>query len=94
MYNGMYNLFMTNLINISSARENLPNLVSKVSKTLERFLITVNNKPKAVLLSLDELESLEETAEILSIPGAEKSIKEGLKQVKEGKGKPLSDLLI
>lgn len=84
---------MTNLINISSARENLPTLIKKVSESLGRYLITVNNKPKAVLLSLDELESLEETAEVLSIPSAKESIKKGIKQAKKGMGKPLSDLL-
>ena len=84
---------MTNIINISSARDKLPNIVSKVSEDLERFLITVNNKPKAVLISLDELESLEETAEVLSLPGAKKSIKAGENQAKEKKGKSLNELM-
>lgn len=82
---------MTDLITISDARANLPSLVEKVSEGLSRFLITVNNKPKAVILSIEEMESLEETAEILSIPGALKSIKAGYSEAKKGKGITLSE---
>lgn len=80
---------MSQFINISDARANLPKLVNEVDQTLGRVIITVKGQPKAVILSPDELESLEETAEILAIPGARESIKEGLKQAKEGKVTPL-----
>ena len=81
---------MVNIISISAAREKLPTIINKVSEGLERFLITVNNQPKAVMLSLEELESLEETLEIMAIPGATKSIKRGLKEAKMGRGIPFS----
>lgn len=77
---------MTNLITISDARANLPSIIDKVGEGIERFLITVNNKPKAVLLSVDELESLEETAEIMAIPGAYEAIMKGKKQADRGEG--------
>jgi len=83
---------MSDLISISDARANLPDLVTKVSDTLGRVTITVNGQPKAILVSAEELESLEETAEILAVPGAKKSILEGLKEAKKGKGIPLSNL--
>ncbi len=83
---------MNNLIPISDVRTNLPDLVNKVSKDLDRVIITVNGRPKAILVSSEELESLEETAEILAIPGALKSIKKGTKQIKRGKFIPLSEL--
>ena len=79
-------------MSISDVREKLPNLVSKISKSLTRVTITVKGQPKAVLLSWDELESLEETAEVLSIPGIKKSIKQGLKEARKGQGVPLSKL--
>jgi len=59
---------------------------------MDRIVITVNGQPKAALISADELESLEETAEILAIPGAKNSILEGLKQAKKGRGVTISDL--
>lgn len=83
---------MSNLIPISDVRANLPDLVNKVNKNLDRIIITVNGQPKAILVSAEELESLEETADILAIPGARQSIREGLKQAKNGQGIPLSEL--
>lgn len=83
---------MTNLIAISDVRANLPDLVNKVNKNMDRVVITVNGQPKATLVSAEELEALEETAEILAIPGAKESIKRGLKDAKEGRVIPLSKL--
>lgn len=83
---------MSTLMSISDARANLPDLISKVSDTLGRVTITVNGQPKAILVSAEELESLEETAEVLAIPGAKKSIKQGLQEAKKGKGTPLVTL--
>ena len=94
MYRFLYILGVTNFITVSEARTNLPRLVKNTSEGMDRVVISVNNKPKAVLMSLDELESLEETAEILSIPGARESIRQGTKEAKAGKGKPLRDLLV
>lgn len=84
---------MTNNIAISDARANLPDLVTKINKNLDRAVITVNGQPKAVIVSIDELESLEETAEVLSsIPGIKKDIETSRKQIKKGEFIPLSDL--
>jgi antitoxin YefM len=83
---------MTNLIAISDVRANLPELVNKVNKNMDRIIITINGQPKAVLVSEEELESLEETAEILAIPGAKENIKKGLREAKKGQGIPFSQL--
>jgi len=88
----MYNIYVSDLIAISDARANLPELVNKVSNNLDRVVITINGQPKAVLVSEEELSSLEETAEILAIPEARKEIKLGLSQAKKGQGIPLSKL--
>ena len=88
----MYILNIDNLISISDARANLPDLVKKVNKNLERVTITINGKPKAVLVSEEELASLEETAEILAIPGAKKRIIRGAEEIKKGKFVKLADL--
>jgi len=83
---------MTNILPISDVRKNLPELVDKVDKQDDRVIITVNGRAKAVIMNLEELEAIEETAEILAIPGARESIKRGEKEAKEGKGIPLSEL--
>lgn len=84
---------MNGTISISQARANLPNLVDRVSRYLERFFITVHGQPKAVVISREELDSIEETAEILAIPGAREAIAEGMRQARKGQGMPLSQFL-
>ena len=83
---------MNNFISISDVRARLPDLVNQVSKNLDRFLITVRGQPKAAVLSFEELESLEETTEVLAIPDARKSIRKGLTQAKKRQGVPLVNL--
>lgn len=83
---------MNSLLPISDARAKLTELVTKVNKNLQRITITVNGSPKAVLLSNEELESLEETLEILSNPKLIRAIKRGEKEIEEGKGIPWEDV--
>jgi len=76
---------MTSLISISDARATLPDLVTNIDKKLDRAVITVNGRPKAVMISVDELESLEETAEVLAIPNIKKDIAKSRRQFKQGR---------
>ena len=79
-------------MSISNARANLPKLITKISSNMDRVVITVSGQPKATIVSLEELETLEETAEVLSIPGIKKSVGLGLKQAKKGVGITISEL--
>ncbi|MCJ7826513.1 type II toxin-antitoxin system Phd/YefM family antitoxin [Patescibacteria group bacterium] len=83
---------MINLIAISDVRMNLPDLVTSIHANLDRAIITVNGKPKVAMVSIDELESLEETAEVLMIPNIKKTIKRSRAQIKKGEYTSLSDL--
>lgn len=83
---------MINFISISDARATLPDLINKISKNMDRVTITVNGKPKAVVLSSEELESLEETAEVLAISNIKKDLEKSRKQIRAGKFTLLSDL--
>ena len=83
---------MSDLISISQARANLPDLVDKVDKYMNRVIITVNGKPKATLISAEELESLEETAKILAIPGALEDIRKSEEDIRKGRFIRLEDL--
>lgn len=81
-----------NTVAISDFRSNLPALINHVSNRLERLVITISGKPKAVVISPEELESIEETAEILAIPNAYEKIMKGASEAKKGKGILLSQL--
>lgn len=83
---------MSNFINISTARAQLPTLVDKVSEGAESVTITVNGQPKVTLINTAELKSIMETAEILAIPGAREEIREGMEEIKQGKFIKLEDL--
>ena len=75
-----------NTIAISQFRADLPKLINDVDVYMKRLIITVSGKSKAVVMSMEELESLEETAKIMSIPGAKASIARGYKQAKMNRG--------
>ncbi len=79
-------------MSISDVRQHLPDIVSKIDKYMERVVITVKGQPKATLISAEELESLEETAEVMAIPNIKKDIERSRKQFKKGEFVYLSDL--
>ncbi|MDO8569977.1 MAG: type II toxin-antitoxin system Phd/YefM family antitoxin [Candidatus Daviesbacteria bacterium] len=76
---------MIKTLSITEARENLTTLVNKASKLLDEFVITVNGKPAAVLMSAREYEGWRETNEILADKKLMKAIKQGEKDIKEGR---------
>ena len=82
-----------------SAAEHLPladvkNRLSEVIERLERehgrVIVTKHGKPAVVMLSIEDLESLEETLEILSDPQLLKDIRSGDRDVKAGRTERLS----
>lgn len=79
---------MIKTLPITEAREKLTTLVDKASKQFDEYIITVNGKPAAVLMSADEYESWKETNEILADPGLMKAIRQGEKEIAAGKGIP------
>jgi len=81
-----------NTVAISKLRSNLPGFVDKVNNFMERIVVTVAGKPKAVLVSFEELESLEETAEILAIPSILQSVQKARKEIKNNKTITLAEL--
>lgn len=83
---------MTNTIAISDARATLPDLVHDIHAKSDRAVITVNGQPKVVMISVDELESLEETAEVTAIPHIKEDIRKSREQIKKGEYTSLDDL--
>ena len=64
----MYILKYMKFFSMAEARANLAKLISGATKTGERSVITRNGEPAAVLLSIDDYESMNETLEILADP--------------------------
>jgi antitoxin YefM len=76
---------MPETIPFTEAKARLSELVDKVAGERERFILTRNGRPEAVLLSPDELDSLEETVDILEDRRLLESIRRSRRDAAEGK---------
>lgn len=72
-------------ISISEARKRIFEIADEVQKPDIYYTLTENGKPKAVILSAEEFDSLLEDLEIYSDPQILKDIEEAEKEIKEGK---------
>lgn len=68
------------VVPLGAAKDHLSEYVSEVARTHDRVTITRHGRPAAVLVSIDDLEGLEETLDILSTAGEYEAIEEGLQQ--------------
>src|SRR3954452_21049842 len=57
---------MSETVPLAEAKAHLSELVSRVARQHERVTVTVHGRPSAVLLAVEDLESLEETIAVLS----------------------------
>lgn len=69
-------LVMSETLPLSSVKAHLSELVDRVEDQHDRVVVTRNGRPAAVLVSHDDLESLEETLAIMSDPALMAQIRE------------------
>jgi prevent-host-death family protein len=69
---------------MSEAKTHLSELARRVRQQHERITLTRNGEPEAVLMSVDDLEGLEMTLELLSDSAAVARIAEGLDALSRG----------
>ena len=74
-------------ISYTAARENLAATMQKVCDVRAPIIITRNRDQAVVMISLEEYESLEETAHLLSSPANARRLLESVAELKAGKGK-------
>jgi antitoxin YefM len=78
---------MNKTISLKEARSRFSAIVDKVDRLSQRYVVTKNGIPKAVVISAEEFESWVETLELMSNPKAVKALEQGLKEAKAGKFK-------
>ena len=83
---------MTKTLPITKAREDLTRLVENANRRLDEYVITVNGIPAAVLISAAEYESWKETNDIMSDSKLLTAIRQGEKEIQEGKGLAWEDV--
>lgn len=76
---------MNKTISLKEARAKFSKLVDRVDQLSDRYIVTKNGTPKAVVMSAEEFESWVETLEFMSNPKAVKALEQGLKEAKAGK---------
>jgi prevent-host-death family protein len=69
---------------LAEIKKRLSEIVDGVQQRHDRVVLTRNGRPAAVILSPDDLESLEETLAILSNPSAMQEIREAEAEIDNG----------
>lgn len=64
-------------INIPDNNPTLSSLIDNINQSNQATIITIGNKKKAILISIDEWESIQETLYLISIPGVKNDLIEG-----------------
>lgn len=73
-------------VTYSSARANLASTMNRVCEDHEALIITRNGEQSVVMLSLEDYNSLEETAYLLRNPTNAKRLLSAIGQLNAGKG--------
>lgn len=71
---------------LAEVKSHLSELVSRVCTQHERVTVTVHGRPSAVLLAVEDLESLEETIAVLSDSEVMKSLVRAEAEIGRGEG--------
>lgn len=75
---------MLTQVTVREARAKLTDLIGRAEKYHERTIVTVHGRPTAVILSIDDFESIMETLDILGNPETMAAIAEGERDIAEG----------
>ena len=83
---------MTKNIPLKKLRPNLPKVMEEIDSKMTRFIVTKRGKPAALMMSIDDYESLLETLDILSNTGLRKDIKAAEEDIKKGNIRSLDEI--
>jgi prevent-host-death family protein len=77
-------LVMSETMSLAAVKARFSELVDRVERQQDRVIVTRNGKPAAVLISTDDLESLEETLAVMSDRSIAAQIRESEKAAAAG----------
>jgi len=75
---------MAETLSLAAVKDRFSEIVDRVNKQHDRVIVTRNGVPAVVVVSVEELESLEETLEILSDRDTVAALRESEQQIAEG----------
>jgi antitoxin YefM len=83
---------MTMTIPLADAKARLSAVLDEVRDTHDRVIITRNGRPEAVIISVSDLEALEDTLDLLSTPGALNEIRAAEDEIARGEATGADEL--
>jgi len=83
---------MSEVSSLAEVKAHLSELVARVGEQHDRITVTVHGRPAAVLLAVDDLESLEETIAVLSDAAALQALGEAEAEIARGEGEGIESL--
>lgn len=83
---------MTETSSLADTKAHLSDLVARVAAHHERVTVTVHGLPTAVLMSVDDVEALEETIEILSDAATMRALQIADDEIARGEVESLDDV--
>lgn len=83
---------MSEVSSLAETKAHLSELVAGVGAQHERITVTVHGRPAAVLLAVDDLESLEETIAVLSDRAAMRALEAAEAELARGEGEDEASL--
>ncbi|SEK60644.1 prevent-host-death family protein [Blastococcus sp. DSM 46786] len=72
-------------LSLASVKAHFSRVIDEVAGTHERVTVTKNGSPVAVILAVEDYDSMVETLEILSDPKAVAEIRQAESQMRDGK---------
>lgn len=81
---------MAEHVPLAEVKNRLSEVVERIERAHGRVIITKHGQPSAVIMNLEDLESLEETLAILSNPRLLTEIRQAEAEIAAGKSKRLS----
>jgi prevent-host-death family protein len=79
-------LVMSETLPLSEIKAHLSEIVDRVEGEHQRVTLTRNGRPAAVLMSVEDLEALEDTLELLADPKARVEIERARRDIARGRG--------
>jgi antitoxin YefM len=76
---------MTKTMSIKALRPALPAVIDGIDRKMDRYVITKRGKPAAIMMGVDDYESLLETLDILTDKETMTRLKQGERDIAAGK---------
>ena len=77
-------LVMSETLPLAQVKSKFSEMIDRVEHTHDRIIVTRNGRPAAVMISPDDLASLEDTLELLSDPDAMRELAEAKRAADDG----------